>query len=80
MAKATVKTEKTVTLELTGDEAQVIHDILWHGVTGSSATSRRGLSDAIVGALRRGAGLDEGDVTDIVGTLEFRTTGKGKRG
>lgn len=67
-----VKTEVSVVLELDNEEAQFIHDILWHGVTGSEKKSRRKYLSPILKALNS-AGVEGNPLTDVDfdGTIVF---------
>lgn len=69
MITKTVEQEvKTVVLELTPDEAQVLRDILGWGVTGHDS-SRRGLTTNVWEAL---TSLTDGrKPTDMLGTILF---------
>lgn len=59
-----------ISLDLTIDEADLIHDILYRRVTGNPLRGRRGIADAIVTALD-GAGVQGKGGRDLSGYVDI---------
>lgn len=79
MAKAAKQTETvtttTVTLEMTQDEAQALHDLMYFGVAGDRYYSRRSLIVNIQDALRS-LKIVEPPMRDMTGNVIFQKTEK----